>query len=470
MQSSSTQVAVIGGGITGLCCAHRLHSLGLDVLLLEGSTRLGGRIRTVAEGGFEFEAGPNTLLGNSPELTQLIEELGIRSSVVQASPEAKRRYVLYHGQLKPVPMGPISAITSPLLGIAGLAGVAGDLYRRRPATTPSDETVASFVRRRFGARVLDNLVAPFLSGVYAGDPEQLEARSVLKKLVAAEDNTGSVIRGMIRARRHGRKPGEPRRPMTSITFRGGLSALPFAVAKVLGERVRTGSRVQRIDPSGDGCRLALDDGQTVDCSRVAIASETSVAAGLVETLPRGAEIAADLRAIPSSGVAVVGFAFERSAVAHPLDGFGFLSGPGTKGPLLGCLFRSSIFPETAPKGSVLLVCFLGGARHDLSALSDDRIVQTARTELNTLLGIAGEPRRVFFQRWAQAIPQFVQGHAERAKRITRWSADSPVSVISSGVHGVALPLCIATGRSEADRLASALSSAPARPQEVFACR
>jgi oxygen-dependent protoporphyrinogen oxidase len=470
MPDRTPQVVVIGGGITGLCCAHRLQALGVGTRLLEASDRVGGRIDTVSEGGFEFEAGPNTLLGNSPALIALLDELGLGQSVIEAAPDAKRRYVLYHDRLEPLPMGPIAALTSPLLGIVGIVQAAGDLFRSRPANVPPDESVSSFIQRRFGSRVLENLVTPFLAGIYAGDPDRLEARSVLKQLVAAEEQAGSVIRGMLQARRRNRRSGERKRPARSITFRGGLAALSQRLAMELGPRIRTHARVVAVERDEGACLVRLAGGETIACGRVVVASETGIAAGLVEELPGGGPIAADLRAIRSSGVAVVGLAYPRSAVAHPLDGFGFLAGPGSEGPVLGCLFRSTIFPHTAPEGMALLVCFLGGARHDLSGVSDAAVVELARAELAARVGASGHPARVFFRRWAEAIPQSVQGHAQRVRRIVSWSCDSRVSIVSSGVFGAPLPLCIAAGRAEAERLAPLVASAPRRQQEMLACR
>jgi protoporphyrinogen/coproporphyrinogen III oxidase len=454
MSTPSPRILVIGGGITGLCCAHRLAALGLDPLLVEASPRVGGRIRTLHEDGFEFEAGPNTLLNNSEALNSLLDELALRPEVITASPSAKKRLVLLRGQLHPLPTGPISALTSPLLGPSGVLGVLGDLVRPRPAGTPDDESVASFVRRRFGSRVLDNLVGPFLSGVYAGDPEQLEVRSVLPMLVEAEKARGSVIRGFIHRRRQARKTGKKASSPQGITFRGGLERLPARLAETLASRIRTGTAVDSLRLGSSDCEVTLQSGEVLTVDRVVIATETSVAAKLVRALPGGVDVAMDLLAIPSSDVAVVGLAYPRTQVRHPLDGFGYLVGPGNTGPMLGCLFRSSIFPASAPDGSVLLTCFLGGALHDIRREPDDRLVQIAREEMSRRVGAQGRPSKVFCIRWNQALPQANRGHARRRERIESWARQGRVSIISSGVYGAPLPKCIETGRAEAQRLAS----------------
>lgn len=458
MASPPTRILVIGGGITGLCCAQRLLSLGLEPLLLEASSRVGGRIRTLNEAGFEFEAGPNTLLNSSQSFRSLLSDLSLEPEVIAASPSAKKRFVLFNQRLVPVPMGPLSALTSPLLGIPGVCGALGDLVRRRPAATPQDETVDSFIRRRFGSRVMDNLVGPFLSGVYAGNPATLEARSVLPMLVEAEQAKGSVIRGLIAKRRQS-KPAGGKRPRTQgISFKGGLERLPARLKDVLGARVRTGAQVVSIRGGDAGCEVTLASGEVLAADHVVISTETAVAAGLVRDLPHGPEVAADLAAVPASDVAVVGLAYRRSQVQHPLDGFGFLVGPGNSGPMLGCLFRSSIFPDSAPRDRVLLVSFLGGALHDIRNESDDRLVKVVREELAAKLGSKGDPERVFFVRWKQALPQANRGHSTLRARIESWSHRGRVSIISSGVYGAPIPKCIETGRTEAERIAAAIST------------
>jgi len=146
------------------------------------------------------------------------------------------------------------------------------------------------------------------------------------------------------------------------------------------------------------------------------------------------------------------------------------AGLGLEGPILGCLFRSTILAYSAPNDMVLLVAFLGGAKHDLTQSPDARVIEIAKAELWKYLGTSGQPSRVFFERWRNEIPRVVRDYAEKVRRIVEWSRASPVSVVCSGVRGVALPLCVATGRTDAERLAAGLRWAVARPQELLECR
>ena len=470
MRNTGAQVVVVGAGITGLACAQRLLARGIEPLVLEAGDRVGGKITTVREAGYEFEAGPNTLMASSQGVFDLIRDAGLETEVIEPSPAAKKRYVLFHGALRAVPMSPISALTSPLLGPMGVLGVIGDLFKRRPAETPDDETVTSFVRRRFGRRVLENLVSPFLSGVYAGDPDRLEAASSLRKLVEAERHSGgSVMRGLIGLRRAAGKPEQPRPKTRSITFRGGLCGLPERLAERLGDRVRLNTPVESLDIDDHECIVRTGDGGEIVCDRVILACEPPAAAPLVQPLDGGDPIARDLAEIEIACVSVIGLAFKRTDVAHPLDGFGYLAGPGASGPVLGCLFRSSIFPHTAPEGEVLLAAFVGGARHDIRGISDTQILTLALTEISQRLGITARPTRTFHRRWPVAIAQANQGHAARRQRIAAWSAGNPVSIISSAVFGVPLNDCIVGGQTEAERIATALVSATRATREVQPC-
>lgn len=455
MTTSRTQVAVIGGGITGLSCAHRLMNLGQDVVVLEAGNRPGGKIQTVRRGGVQFEAGPNTLIANKKPMLELIAEVGLEPELVEAEPGAKRRWVSRHGRLYPLPDGPIAAMMSPLLGPWALARAAADVLGRRPASVSEDESVASFIRRRFGGAVLDNVVSPFLSGIYAGDADRLEAASVLPGLWRAETERGSVIRGLLAARKAERAAGGPTLPTRSITFRGGLEALPRRVAERLGDRVRTGARVAAVLETRGGCRVLVDGG-AVDCDRVVIAAGSWAAADLLGDLPRAGPIASALRSQPAAGLAVVGLVYPREAVAHPLDGFGYLNGPGS-GPVLGCLFRSGVFPHTVPPGKAMLLAFVGGANHPGYERADERqLLALVRDELRSRIGARGEPEDVYIRRWDAAIPQYNAGHARMRAQVEAWCAGRRVSIIGSALTGVSLNDCVAAGRGEAERLAGVL--------------
>jgi oxygen-dependent protoporphyrinogen oxidase len=445
-------VVIIGAGITGLACAHRLVSRGVEVIVLESSHHAGGKIDTVHHNGYEFEPGPNTLIANHQEMLDLIHEAGLDHDIIEATPCTKRRYVALSGKLEPIPTSPLAALKSPLLGPAAITRAALDLIPRR-GSRPEDEPVADFITRRFGKRILDNLVAPFLTGIYAGDATELEARAVLKKLVAAEDSSGSVIRGMIAARKAAKRSGKPPLPFRTITFRHGLSALPHRLSELLGGRVHTGITVSAIRPSPSGCTIHTDCGTTISCARVVIATSPHAAAKLLSGIPGAEAVSAGLANIICASLAVVGLTYERSAIGHPLDGFGYLRGPGTPGPVLGCLFRSSIFPHTAPERKTLLTTFIGGRPFPgIENMTDAALADSAHTELAKRLDIRTKPEEIFIRKWVGAIPQLTRGYTALRRTVGEWSASGPISVVGSAITGLSLNDCAGAGRAEADRL------------------
>src|SRR5215472_6732728 len=240
----ANHVAVVGAGISGLACAWRLQKLGVPVTLFESADHPGGLIGCVERDGFLFESGPQSFQGTET-LLDLIRDLEIEDQLCTADPRAPR-YVLRRGKMQKIPMSPQSVVTSSLLGAGSRWKVVSEPLRRsRP---PNDEeSVANFVRRKFGHEILEYLVSPFVSGVYAGDPEKLSLRSAFPTLDEWEREFGSVLRGAIKSRPlKAERKSQP--PLCS--FRQGLATLIEALAKELGESLRPGARAESLNRAG----------------------------------------------------------------------------------------------------------------------------------------------------------------------------------------------------------------------------
>jgi len=224
-------VLVVGGGISGLVCAYALRKAGIEAQLVDASTQPGGVIRSENRDGFLIELGPQSFSGTAA-LRSLCVDLGIAEQVVQA-PHSSPRYVLIDGALKDVPLSPPAMLSSSLLSAQTKWRIARDAFGTTRA--PEDESVAAFVRRKFGAELLDRLVGPFVSGIYAGDPERLSLRAAFPQLYEAEQSAGSVIRGM---RRAAKSHGGPRDRPTLLSFRDGNGTLVRALAAKIGPGLR----------------------------------------------------------------------------------------------------------------------------------------------------------------------------------------------------------------------------------------
>jgi oxygen-dependent protoporphyrinogen oxidase len=429
-----TDVLVVGGGISGLTTAFHLVRGGRRVVLLEASPRVGGSIETRIDGPWRFELGPNTVLENHETVTRLIREAGLEGEKVTASPSAKRRFLWKAGQLHALPSGPVGFLKTPLFPASAKLRLL-----REPWIGQGDpeETIAAFVRRRLGQAFLDYAVGPFVSGVYAGDPERLAVRYAVPKIAALEREHGSLIRGAL-ARRKGPAPGG-----AMISFREGLDQLPRKLAQSIGEvgDARTGVACQRIVRTPEGFRAETDAGP-VEAKQVVLAVPADVAARLLDEATEGRS--RGLAGIPYAAVSLVSTGWRREDIAHPLGGFGFLA-PRKEGlHVLGVLFPSEIFPGRAPEGHTVLTAFTGGrTQPDVASWDDDRLMSTVLDELRRTVGVRGKPAIQTIRRWPRAIPQYEVGHGRFLDLAREIEAALPgLRIGGNFLHGVSVPDCI----------------------------
>jgi oxygen-dependent protoporphyrinogen oxidase len=441
MNGDRLDAVVVGAGISGLAAAFRLRRGGLRVAVLEAAERVGGALETVADGDWRFEMGPNTVLESSLEdaesVGRLIRDTGLEGEKITALPSAKRRYLYKGGQLVPLPRGPVAFLGTPLFSAGAKLRLLREPWIGR-APEGIEESIAQFVRRRLGPEILDHAVGPFVSGVYAGDPERLSARWAMPKIHRLEREHGSLIRGAFA----GRKGKAPRGAM--ISFREGLEELPRRLAREIGD-VRTGVAARQIVriPPGDGGGFRVETAAgPVEARRIVLAVPADAAARLLEEATSGASL--PFAGIPYAAVAVVSLGWRREDVGHPLDGFGFLA-PRQEGlRLLGCLFPSQIFPGRAPEDYVALAAFAGGSTDpEIAGWDEDRIAATLVDELRDPLGLRGEPAFRLVRRWPRAIPQYELGHGRFVERAHEIESSLPgLRLAGNFLGGVSVPDCI----------------------------
>jgi len=442
--STSSSVIVLGAGISGLACAYALKRRGVDVLVLEASDSPGGMIRSVAENGYLFEAGPQSF-STTPALTALIAELALTDQLVVA-PARAPRYILVDGQLCPVPLSPGSFLSSSLLKWSTKFSILRDPFTKSfPPKT--DESIADFVRRKFKPELLDLLVGPFVSGIYAGDPEKISLRAVFPTLHEAEQSAGSIIRGM---KAVAKKRKGPRVKPSLASFRQGNQTLPKSLAEKLGESLRAGVRVSQITRMDEGgFALAAGDAQ-FQAENLVLTTPTFMAAPLLRSLaPAAAEA---LLQIEYARVAVVSLGYRLSDVAHKLHGFGFLVPRSAGLKVLGTVWNSSLFPNRAPEGQVQLTTFLGGATDpDTASLSGSSLIDLVHRELTSILGFKSQPVASRATVYAHAIPQYNLGHVDRLATIQAELAKIPgLHLTGNYLKGPAIGACIEHAQSVAD--------------------
>ncbi len=458
------QVVVIGAGVSGLATAYGLARLGCDVTVLERSHRVGGCVWSErSPEGYLLEHGPNSLLNLNPEVDQLCRELGLDRDQVFQQPLSRRRYLVKNRSLVPVPSRLMDVPGSPLWRTwAKLRALAEPLIPSRQ--TPEDESVAAFVRRRFGPDMVDYGVEPFVAGIFAGDPEALSMRSSFPQLVAWERDYGSVVWGLLRTRMKG---GGARRPLRVFSFREGVGQLPRALQTALGPRVVIGAQVDRVRREiRDGIPRFLvtaDVGggtREVSADHLVIATPADVASKLVADM--SPPLSGQLEQIPYAPVGLVHLGVREAGVSRWPSGSGCLV-PKREGlPILGSLWSSNVYPDRAPKGTVLLTNYLGGMRApDVLKWTDQELAGLVVGTLRDLMGLTGTPDFVRVVRHPRAIPQYLIGHGARVEAITRLLGPMEgLHLTGNYLHGVSVRDCLTHGLQLADRIVNGAGHGP----------
>jgi len=431
---------VVGGGISGLVCAYTLRKARIAAQLVEACPRPGGVISSVARDGFLLERGPQSFSGTI-QIHHLCADLGISEQVLHAPPGAPR-YVLIDGELRPVPLSPPAFFMSSLIDGSTKWALFRDVLGKSIPPN-ADESVAAFVRRKFSPQLLDRLVGPFVSGIYAGDPERLSVRSAFPQLYEAEKTAGSIIRGMIRLAKSKKGPRE--RP-TLQSFREGSETLVRALANKLGTALLTQTSVTGISCQKDGSfdvRLeSHGGGESVSTRSLILATPTDVTGRLLSRLDSSFETL--LSSIDYAPVAVVSLGYRKKDIGHSLDGFGFLVPRSARLRVLGSVWNSSLFPGRAPAGNALLTSFVGGATDSAAAtLEPQELASLVHREISPLLLIESAPIFSDVTLWPRALPQYNLGHADRLAAVAKACSRFPGLLLTGNyLRGPAVGSCV----------------------------
>lgn len=487
---NARKVAVLGGGLTGLSAAFYLareakeRGEEIELTVLEGSGRLGGRVNTLRRDGFVIERGPDSFLARKQPMIHLAEDLGLTGELTGTNPAAKKTYISRDGKLLPMPEGlvlgvPTDAEKFMRTELVSEKGKLRALADRdiRPGTTEGDETVGAFLERHMGAEMVTRIFEPLLAGIYAGDLYGLSLLATFPQFKEMEREHGSLILGSIEARARAQAAAEKaaadsaegtgsKSPLPAslfYTFRNGLSTVIEALEdrlRAYGCEIRLGARVSSLEKKADdggnsaeraGYRLRIEDGSSLDADQVLLALPAAVMAKL---LASHTDVSA-LERIHYGSVANVVFGYDASGFDHDLDGSGFLVPRGEGRTITASTWTSAKWLHTAPKGKRLVRCYVGRAGDEAGVeLSDEQLTAAVRQDLRMLMGVTAAPEFVEITRLRRSMPQYPVGHTEAIAVFSAGLSARLPGVFAAGVPfgGVGLPDCVGQGRTVAERM------------------
>jgi len=458
------RIVVIGGGVSGLAAAHRVLEFGHHVTLLEASSRLGGTIQTTHRDGFLLERGPDSFISEKPEALQLAQRLGLESQLIQTNEEYRRSFIVRNGRLRAVPEGfqllapsrlwPF--LTSDIFSLGAKARIAMDLFLPRKGTNGTqDESLASFVRRRLGQEALDRMAQPMVGGIYTADPETLSLRATLPRFLDMEREHRSLILAMLRQGQAQKSGTSGARYSLFLSFDRGMQVLVDELGSLKAD-VRLNARVESLKFDRTWT-ITTNAGEQFEAESVCLAVPAYIAASLLN-----GSVAAKLNQIKYASTATINFAYKRSDVNHPLNGFGFVVPLIEKRSLIACTFSSVKFSGRAPSGHVLLRAFAGGAlQPEIFALDESEMAARVEADLRELLGINANPLFTEVAKWERSMPQYEVGHLDRVDEIEKEVSKLPgLTLAGNAYRGAGIPDCIRSGQSAAESILTYLKPPP----------
>jgi len=458
---NSCDVVVVGAGISGLACAFNLQRAGMSTTVLEAGLVPGGKIISKQQDGYLMELGPSSML-RSFGIDELINDLDLEPGSLRVRSREHPRFIFDGQGLEEVPSGPWALAMSKLLSWQAKLDIIKEVFITKRMS--QDLSLAEFTRVHLGEEVLDKLVAPFVSGIHAGDAESLSLEASFPRIAKSAREYGSVIRGFLWDRISGR--AKSRVPVGLCSFQQGLGVLPTALAKELGQGLLLGAKVISINPLPEGRGFTISYSQSdrpaepLICRYLVLAIGPGEAAVLTaDFLPAVRDVLESIRQTPMV-VAQVGM--NLSSLKVRPKGFGFLV-PRDRGVrCLGVLWTSSVFPGRSPQGHALMTLFYGGAL-DPGAfeLGDQELQEVIGKDLGKTMGWDGISTLSFVHRIKHALPAFELGHVQKIESLRRNVSESghPLRIIGNYVAGISIPDCVELAAWTAKDIATMLKTA-----------
>jgi len=482
MAASPFHVVIIGGGISGLSTAFfvmqeaKNNHCDVQCTVIERDARWGGKIFTNITQNLLIEGGPDSFLTSKPWAMELCRTLGLEGQLIPTNAENSQTFSLCRGVLRELPQGLLAfrpqrvdkLVSSGLISWLGLLRMGAERFWPRSSSLATDESLASFFRRRFGSEAFDYLIEPLVAGIYAGDADELSLEATFPRFRELEREYGSVIKGMRAA--HAKTGAAPKAPGSStslfMTLRNGLGELIHTLVNRLtdsGVQLMTGSGCRNLQASTqhDGrFSITLENDTIRTADAVVLTTPAYQTAHIIRTFQP--EVANLLEQIPYTSTATISMAYPSNAVMGHIRGFGFVVPRKEQRPILASTWTSLKWPYRSQKGETLIRCYVGGrGREHILEHTDAELVESIRQELKAIVGITSPPNYTEVHRWVRGMPQYVMGHQARIAKIQNLLASWPALHVSgAGLYGIGIPDCIREGRRVAGSLIQSFVSRP----------
>ena len=438
-------VAIIGGGISGLSTAYFLkqHS-NYDIKIFEKEAKVGGNLRATLKDGFTFDWSANGFLTNVSDTLELAKSLGLENELLPASENAKYRYLFKNNSLKPFPTSPPAFLKTELLSPFAKLRAASEYFRGK--SVEGEESVYDFIKRHFGREVADTFAEPAVVGITSGNAKELSIDALFPRFRKLEQEYGSLIKGLITLQKNAKGS---RGRLTSFK-NGGTQKLTSALESALSPNIRKGVKVVRLTKLHEGYAVVLNDGETFQADAVVLATPAFVSAKLLG--PLAPDVAKLLSSIPYADVAVFGLGYNRIDIPNELKGFGFLTARNENVRALGVLWSSAIFPDQAPKGHVMMRVICGGAVDpEFVKLSSEEMLEVVQRDLRVTMGITAKPVLLEQVVWKQGIPQYHLDHTRKVQSIMKnLEHHEGLYLTGNAYYGVGVNDCVREAKQTAN--------------------
>ncbi len=439
-------IAIIGAGITGLTTAFYLKKAGIPVTIFEKSHQIGGVMQSFTQDGFVYEQGPNSGVLSNIEMVNLLDDLKDDLKPEMGQPAAKKRLIWQNGHWEALPSGLWSAVKTPLFTWKDKFRILGEPFR--PKGTNPDETVAAMVKRRLGSSFLDYAIDPFISGIYAGNPNYLVTKYALPKLYQLEQDYGSFIRGALKKAKIPKTADDKRITKEIFSIKGGLNNLPKALAKKIGKtQIYLDQKELTVKRENEQFKI-----NNQSFTHVISTVRADSLSGLFPFLK--SEELKNITNLKYAPVVEIGIGYQDWKGAD-INAFGGLVPMVEHKNILGLLFMSTIFPGRAPQNGALFTLFIGGSkRPELTEMSESKLLDIVKKDFTEMMQLTDfKPDMIHMKHYNKAIAQYGADSKARLESINRIESNFKGLILAGSIRdGVGIADRVKQAKTIADRL------------------